>query len=297
MSKKSKITFEDVERANVEIPNFEENFARLAGAQRAAAEAMRPVADALANISDISQSPAFQQVKNAFAELGRITSPEEQRKPEKLPKTALLIPEDGTRPDGLSTRTAARIFYKGEEKILQRPERYILSVFVYAENIEDTTAANNNAKSKMTRAEIQKYIRLRNSVFALFYLGQNLHNDVWTFCELSEMFVRCMTGKIEFANSDDPDAMTEQTRKLKMIVDLQLLRLEAQFRAVDKFCETYSLPEFLIPQSVTTARHNFKTSAQTVLFDEYADTVQAEEIEQMTFDYLVQRQNKFSKMI
>lgn len=295
MSKKSKITFEDVERANIKKSVFDDAMSPAVEAVRRAAEA---IGATTGQIADISKSPVFQQLGSAFENLARLTSPEEeQRKPEKLPKTALLIPEDGTRPDGLSTRTAARILYKGEEKILQRPERYILSVFVYAENIEDTTAANNNAKSKMTRAEIQKYIRLRNSVFALFYLGQNLHNDAWTFCELSEMFLRCLSGRFEFANSDDPDAMKEQTRKLKMIVDLQLLRLEAQFRAVDKFCETYSLPEFLIPQSVTTARHNFKTSAQTVLFDEYADTVQAEEIEQMTFDYLVQRQNKFSKMI
>ena len=295
MSDTSKITFEDLKRASAKKSVFDDTMTPAVEAARLAAEAIGAMSG---QIADISKSPAFQQVKKAFADLAQITSPEEKtRKPGRLPKTALLIPEDGTRPDGLSTRTAARILYNGEEMILERPERYVLSVFVYAENIEDTTEANNNAKSKMTRAEIQKYIRLRNSVFALFYLGQNLHNDVWTFCELSEMFVRCTTGKIEFANSDDPDAMTEQTRKLKMIVDLQLLRLEAQFRAVEKFCKTCNLPEFLIPQSVTTARHNFKTTAQTFLFDEYADTVQAEEIEQMTFDYLVQRQNKFSKMI
>ena len=217
--------------------------------------------------------------------------------PERLPKTALLIPEDGTCPDGLSTRTAARILYNGEEKILKRPERYVLSVFVYAENIDETTDANNNAKSKMTRTEIRRFIELRNTVFALYYLGQNLYNDVWAFRELSELLERFKNGEFERTKKDDPEAIQNDTRTLQMLANLQRLRLEAQFRAVDFFCKMFFLPAYLVPGIVTTARHDFKTAAQSVLFDEYADTVQADEIQSMTFEYLVQRRSKFSKNI
>ena len=78
---------------------------------------------------------------------------------------------------------------------------------------------------------------------------------------------------------------------------MQRLRLEAQFRAVDMYCKTYTLPEYLTPGIVAMARFDFKTAVPSTLFDEYANTVQAEEIKQMTFNYLTQRTSKFSKFI
>lgn len=252
-------------------------------------EAVREAAPSLAAMDAIKAIQSAMDAKIDANESGSV--------PERLPKTALLIPEDGTCPDGLSTRTAARILYNGEEKILKRPERYVLSVFVYAENIDETTDANNNAKSKMTRTEIRRFIELRNTVFALYYLGQNLYNDVWAFRELSELLERFKNGEFERTKKDDPEAIQNDTRTLQMLANLQRLRLEAQFRAVDFFCKMFFLPAYLVPGIVTTARHDFKTAAQSVLFDEYADTVQADEIQSMTFEYLVQRRSKFSKNI
>lgn len=277
MSEKDKITFEDIEKAFPKKSVYDHPLSAIEAATRAIGE------------MNFAAAGVSEQIRRAVEAISQTT---EKKKPERWPKTALLIPEDGTRPDGLSTKTAARIMYNGKEYFLRRPERYVLSVFVYAENIEDTTAANNNAKSKMTREEIYTYIRLRNSVFALFYLGQNLHNDVWTFCELSEMIAR-------LSNREDreTDAMAANIKSLKTISNLQRLRLEAQFRAVDMYCKTYTLPEYLTPGIVAMARFDFKTAVPSTLFDEYANTVQAEEIKQMTFNYLTQRTSKFSKFI
>ena len=329
--KKPKITFEDLKRASAKKSIFEATFPALEQARAAlqdpalqesinriaesTKEALAPLQspalqesikqlaettrNAGAALQAVSQRPDVQAVQRALQNLAHTSDEDEEKsKPEKLPKTALVIPDDGTRPDGLSTRAAARILYKGTERILQRPERYVLSIFVYCENIDDTTAANNNAKSKMTREEIKKYIFLRNSVFSLYYLGKNLQNEVWTFSALSDLLALFSSGQLENTQAaNDPDAIPNATKALQTLFALQRLRLEAEFRAVDFFRRTYSLPEFLVPENVTTARHEFKKMCPAELFDDFADTVQADEIEKMTLDYLVQRRSKFSQNI
>ena len=69
-------------------------------------EAVREAAPSLAAMDAIKAIQSAMDAKIDANESGSV--------PERLPKTALLIPEDGTCPDGLSTRTAARILYNGE---------------------------------------------------------------------------------------------------------------------------------------------------------------------------------------
>lgn len=219
---------------------------------------------------------------------------EEDRKREqleRLPKTALVVPEDGTRPAGLSTRTAARIMYKDEELFLNKPERYVLSIFVYMDDTRKTTKASNNARSKMTDNEVRRFIDLRNSVLALFYFGLVLEYDAY---ELEVLEEAIQAARKEHAGIKTEEVRKKKERQTQGLLDWHVLRLTSGLRAVERFCHEHNVPDYL--------RHCYITDAQTVvrrvaggrLFDPFADTVQAEEQEKSAFWYLENRKNTFN---
>lgn len=218
-------------------------------------------------------------------------APEPEQKPERLPKTALEVPTDGTRPDGLTTRTAARIKYDGEEYLLTKPERYVLSIFVYMDDTNETTKANNQCKSKMTREEVRRFIDLRNSVFALFFLGCTLSHDAYELELLAEMIQndqKAHAGRKEFTEEE-----RQHARQLQGLFDWNVLRIDAQLRAVKRFCQEHDVPDYLRPKDVADAFDVLRRLCGGRLFDPFADTVQADEVEKSALWYLEQRKKTF----
>lgn len=208
--------------------------------------------------------------------VGQIHAEEEAKERElaKLPRTALVIPKDGTRPDGLTTRTAARIMFDGKEYFLTRAQRYVLNIFVYETDLKKTHKADKAAKAKFGILERSRYIHTRNAFFALYYFGIPVFNDAWS--------LQTAVGLFQDLPQDDEDTK----ENVQYFEDMNRLRLEVAFRCVEKFCEVHDFPRYLWPTLLQQARSMYEEACSPCLFDAYEGTINEAIFERMFDDYL-----------
>lgn len=199
---------------------------------------------------------------------------EQERSSARLPRTALVIPKDGERPEGLTARTAARIMYDGKEYVLTQAQRHVLNVFVYETDLKKTRKADTAAKSKMTTTGRLRYIRTRNAFLALYFFGIPVYNDAWALHTACELFRNLQT--------DDEEAKAN----FQSFVEINRLRLDTAFRSVEKFCDAYDVPRFLWPTLLQQARDMFEQDCSACLFDPYEKTLNRQIFERMFDDYL-----------
>lgn len=203
---------------------------------------------------------------------------EKTRKP--YTKKALVLNAGDGRPENMIFRNTSVLEYNGTIYRPTKAERYILDGFVYynpndKESVTRCDEVAELAKRTLSFSEWQRFDELRNVEMTVFNFAANFNNDVFVFSGIQDLKTELEKKK----EKTDDEQDTADT--LKIMFDVQRLRLEISIEAVEDFLKKHNVPPFLSLDYYENAKSAFLTYAPPVLLDTLKDTLNAKELRKM----------------